>query len=102
MLSEEEKKFIAWWEANRDKEKRLLRQLLIGLPIGVIFSIGILLNFSAGWYKRAAYVANSNFNPMVLIIAVIIIASFIAIFSKRHTWEMNEQRYREFKAKEKV
>ena len=101
MLTEEEKKFIAWWEANRDREKRVFRQWLIGLPVGVLFGIAIAINFSSGWNKQAAYIANSSFNPMVLVIAVLIIVTFVAIFSKRHKWEMNEQRYKEFKAKEK-
>lgn len=101
MLSEDEKKFITWWEANRDKEKRIFRQWLIGLPIGVLFGLAIALNFSAGWNKRATYEANASFNPMVLVVAIVVIASFMAIFSKSHAWEMNEQRYKEFKAKEK-
>lgn len=100
MLTEEEKKFIAWWEANRDREKRIFRQWLIGLPIGVLFGVAIAVNFSSGWNKQAAYTANTNFNPMVLVIAILIIVSFVAIFYKRHKWEMNEQRYKEFKEKE--
>lgn len=97
MLSEDEKRFINYWEKNRDREKRLFRQLMVGLPLGAVFSIAIALNFSAGWYKRAAYISNSSFNPMVLVIAVFIIAIFIAVFSKRHKWEMHEQKYRELK-----
>ncbi|MBC8035515.1 MAG: hypothetical protein H7Y03_15300 [Chitinophagaceae bacterium] len=99
MLSDDEKRFILYWEKNREKEKRVFRQLMIGLPIGVLFGIAIAINFSLGWYKRAQYVANSKFNPVILVIAVFCIAAFVAIFSKRHKWEMNEQRYLEFKAK---
>ena len=100
MLTEEEKKFIAWWEANRDKEKKTFRQWLIGLPIGMLFGVAIAVNFLAGWNKQAAYTANSSFNPLVLIIAILTITTFVAIFSKKHKWDMNEQRYKEFKAKE--
>lgn len=100
MLTGEEKKFIAWWEANRDREKRVFRQWLIGLPAGLLFGIAIAINFFSGWNKQATYAANSSFNPLVLIIAVLAIITFVAIFTKRHKWEMNEQRYKEFKAKE--
>jgi uncharacterized membrane protein YdjX (TVP38/TMEM64 family) len=100
MLTEEEKKFIAWWEANRHKEKQVFRQWLIGLPVGMLFGIAIAVNFLSGWNKQAAYASNRGFNPIVLIVAVLIIITFVAIFSKKHKWEMNEQQYKEFKAKE--
>ncbi|MBX3239330.1 MAG: hypothetical protein KIT80_18755 [Chitinophagaceae bacterium] len=100
MLSEEEKAFVKYWEENRDKEKKTFRQLLIGLPLGLVFGLPILLNFMSGWYKRAAMIRNSSFNPLVLIIAIIIISCFFAIFNKKHKWEMREQRYRELKLKE--
>jgi hypothetical protein len=34
-----------------------------------------------------------------VIIAVVLIAGFISIFSAKHQWEMNEQRYKEILAK---
>ena len=98
MLTEEEKRFIEYWQQNRDKQKKLLRQLLIGLPAGLLFAIPIILNFSAGWDKRASMWARGHSDDntaTVLIIAVLIIAVFVAIFSKRHKWEMYEQQYQE-------
>ena len=105
MLSEEEQNFIVYWEQNREKEKRVLKQWLMGLPVGMLFGIPILLNLFSGWYKRANMDLNSNlsngeFNPLILIIALFIIISFIAVFSKRHKWEMSNQRYLELKARE--
>lgn len=90
---------MIFWEANREKEKKTWRQLLIGLPLGMIFTLPILLNLFSGWDKRAAMVANTQLNPVVLIIAVLLIASFFAVFSKKHRWDMNEQRYKELKSK---
>jgi uncharacterized membrane protein len=105
MISEEEKKYIAWWEERRLRDKKTLKQWLVGLPIGLLFGVPIFVNFFSGWYKRADMIVNSRMSnnqldPLVLMIAVIMITSFVAIFSKRHKWEMNEQRYRELKAKE--
>jgi hypothetical protein len=100
MITPEEENFMQYWELNRDRQKRTLRQFLLGIPVGLLFAILILVNFFSGWYKRAAMVANTQeFNPLPLIIALIGIVCFVAIFTKRHQWEMNEQRYQELKAK---
>lgn len=100
MLTQEEKDFITYWEANRDKQKRTFRQWLVGLPIGLLFGVPIFLNYALGWYKRAGMVAGSQFNPMVLIIAILAIITFMAIFYKQFQWDQYEQKYRELKSKE--
>lgn len=93
MITKEDEKFMAYWQKNRLKEKSLYKQLSYGLPIGMLFGIGILLNFITGWYSRANMVANSQSTPLVLLIAIALIAIFCGIFFKRHQWEMNEQRF---------
>ena len=98
-LSEAEKEYIDYWERNRLREKKLLNQLLIGLPLGIVFAAPVLLNLFGGWYKRAGMQANAQMNPMVLLIAMLMIVVFVAIFSRKHKWEMKEQQYREFIAK---
>ena len=103
MLTERDRQFIAYWRQNRTREKKTLRQLLVGLPLGLLFAIPIVLNFSAGWDKRATMWARGHADDntaTVLIIAALIILVFVAIFSKRHRWEMNEQAYRELEVKE--
>jgi membrane protein YdbS with pleckstrin-like domain len=101
MLTQQEKNFIDYWQRNRDKQKRTFRQLLIGIPIGLLFAIPICINFFSGWYKRASMMSNTtDFNPIVLVIAMIVIISFVAIFSKRHQWDMREQQYRELLSKQ--
>jgi hypothetical protein len=100
MLTKEESDFLEYWELNRERQKKIGKQFLLGIPIGLLFAIPIAVNFFSGWYKRAAMVANtSDFNPLVLLIALLIIIGFIAIFSKRYQWEMNEQHYRELLVK---
>ena len=100
MLTLEEKKFIDYWEHNRDRKKKVLKQLYIGLPFGVLMVTAISVNFFSGWDKRAAMVANEEINNhasliLVLLVAVLMIVTFIVIFSARHSWDMNEQRYKE-------
>jgi hypothetical protein len=41
----------------------------------------------------------TDFNPGVLLLALILIVVFIAIFSRKFKWEQNEQRYIELLAK---
>lgn len=101
MLTDREKEFVRYWEANRLREKKSYKQLLLGIPIGLIFALTILLSVFSGklWYKRADMVANSM-SPGILILAVLLIAAFMGLFYKRHQWEMREQQYLELKAKE--
>ena len=101
MLSEEEKAFLAYWEQNRERQKKIFYQLLVGLPLGLLLALPILLNYMLGWNKRATMVGNAQFNPLVLIIAVLAIAVFFSILNRRHKWEMNEQHYLELKDKER-
>jgi hypothetical protein len=98
-MTDEELKFMTWWEKRRDREKRGLVQWYIGLPVGLLFAVPIALNYSFGWYKRANMYAQTHFNPMVLVLALMAIVTFIGIFYKRHQWDMNEQRYLEMRAK---
>jgi len=95
MLSRHDEAFLQYWEKSRDREKKLLRQLFIGLPLGLLISGGIIFSLDLGWYSRANMVANSQMNPYVLLIAVVAIAVFTAIFYKKYKWDMNEQHYRE-------
>ncbi|MBA4140012.1 MAG: hypothetical protein H0X70_05830 [Segetibacter sp.] len=99
MLSAEEEKFLVYWEENRTKDQSLFSQLLPGLSFGLVMGVAILLSFVSGWYTRANMVANSQSTPIVLVIALFIIALFCSIFYKRHKWEMNEQHFLELKMK---
>ncbi|HVS97162.1 MAG TPA: hypothetical protein VHE54_11795 [Puia sp.] len=96
MLSKEEQEFIQYWEHNRLRRKKLSRQLLVGIPAGLLIVVPIVINFASGWDKRAAMEANNGeFNPMVLFVALLLIVGFSAIFWQRHQWDQYEQRYRE-------
>lgn len=88
-----------YWEANRGRQKKLLYQLAVGLPGGLLLSAVILYSLKAGWYARAEMVANAKLNPIVLYVALLAIAVFMAVFSKKFQWDQREQTYRELKAK---
>ena len=100
MLSEQEKNFVEYWENNRLRRKKIIWQLALGLPLGVGFAILIFLNFFSGWYKRATMELNTDTSVFpVLLIAGLLIVVFVAVFSARHRWDMNEQRYKELMAR---
>lgn len=103
MLSEEEIKFVDYWEQNRLRKRRLLWQLAGGLPLGVFLVGAILVNYFSGWYHRADMRLQINSSGViVVIIALLLTVVFIVIFSGRHRWEMNEQRYKELQARRKI
>ncbi|HEY1871896.1 MAG TPA: hypothetical protein VGG71_12610, partial [Chitinophagaceae bacterium] len=60
MLTEDEKKFIDYWEHNRLSKKRVLKQLYVGLPLGVALAIAIFINFFSGWDKHAQMLINTD------------------------------------------
>lgn len=99
MLTKHDERFVDYWQKNREREKKILRQLFIGLPAGLLISGGILLSLDLDWYPRANMEANASLNPYVLLIAILAIAVFMAIFYKKYQWDMKEQRYRELLAK---
>jgi uncharacterized membrane protein len=100
MLDEEEKNFIEYWKDNRLKKKKVLKQLSVGLPLGVLIVSAIFINFFSGWDKRAQMVINADPSLiLVLVIASLLIVVFITIFSARHKWDLNEQHYKELLAR---
>ncbi|WP_153799540.1 hypothetical protein [Foetidibacter luteolus] len=101
MLSTEDEKFIVYWEACRNNKTRIFRQFVIGLAIGLAIGVAVIVSTLSGWYKRATMIANAQFSPVIMLIAIAAISLFCAFFYKRYRWEMNEQHYQELLAKRK-
>jgi hypothetical protein len=101
MLNDEEKRFIAYWETNRLKQRRFVKYFQYGMPMGLVLGFSIFANLLSGWYKRASMVVNAEPSlVLVLLIAIIAIVIFISVFTVRHRWDLNEQRYRELLARQ--
>ena len=97
MLTKEESDFIGYWENNRLRKKKVWRQLSVGMPLGVVLVIAIFVNLFSGWYKRADMEMKKEQSSLILVLlaAALLIVAFIVVFSARHRWDINEQRYRE-------
>jgi glucan phosphoethanolaminetransferase (alkaline phosphatase superfamily) len=99
-LSADEEAFLRWWEANRQRQKKLVSQLMVGLPLGVAFGLPVLLSvLFRNWYKRMPYISGTQLT--VIFIAVLLIIVFFVMFRMYFKWDMHEQRYKELRAREK-
>ncbi len=103
MLTESEKRFIEYWESVREKEGSIRRQILLGIPYGLLFSLPICLVIWTAkyWYVRAEWEANTRLNPVLLIVIVLAITIFAAFFYKQHQFEQRDQQYKALKYKQK-
>ena len=100
MLTKEEAAFISYWSAEREKKKKFLKKLSIGLPLGVLIAAGSLVSLFSGWYKKADMALHMNGSVIIVVlIAVIAIVIFITVFSAHHKWDQNELHYRELMAR---
>lgn len=98
MLTQEEQKFIQYWETNRDKENTFKRKMILGAQWGLLFALPILIvTLFNGWYKGMAPVTTGQM--ILIIICVFGIAIFYAYFRQQGKWERNEQLYKELKIK---
>lgn len=99
-LTRDEQAFMDWWEQRRQRKKRAIWQLAAGLPLGSIIAIAIFVNYFSGWHTRATMQMNVSSSSSIVVLAGLIgIVIFMVVFSARHKWEMNEQRYLELKQK---
>lgn len=100
MLSPEEKKFLEYWEKNRENERDFFKQIGYGLPMGLIFGLPILLAvIFHDWYKNMIPISKTQI--VLISIAVLAISLFFSIFRMNFRWDRNEQLYKELKLKEK-
>ena len=100
MLTKHEQDFMNYWEQNRLKQKRFFKQLAIGLPFGCIFAFAIFINVVSGWHVKASSALKASPSLiLILLVAILAIVVFIAVYTVKHRWDINEQRYRELGGK---
>ena len=105
MLTDDETRFLAFWEKNKDLHSSFSSKLLRGLPMACLFGLPILLLlasvylFLPEWYTKISKTSPQTF--LVVTIGVFIAVFFYAFIRMHFKWEMNEQLYKELKYKEK-
>ena len=105
MLTDDETRFLAFWEKNKDLHSSFVSKLLRGLPMACLFGLPILLLlacvyiFLPEWYTKISKTSPETF--LIVTIAVFIAVFFYAFIRMHFKWEMNEQLYKELKYKEK-
>jgi membrane-associated HD superfamily phosphohydrolase len=100
MLTIEEQKFLSYWTVKRNENKLNPFFFAKGFALGLLIGILVLICLFIGWYKRANMDAATKLNPYIMLIAIISIAIFLAIFYNSFKFEQNEQLYKELKRKE--
>lgn len=104
MISEKEIQFLRYWERHKDSESTFLSKLTRGFPMALLFGLPIILLvvvvwlFIPEWYMKIS--KNSPGTFFAAIIAMLGIVFFYSYFRMQYKWEMNEQLYKELKAKE--
>ena len=104
MISDKEIAFLRYWECNREKENTFMSKLIRGLPMALLFGMPIILLimvvkiFFADWYMKISGISPGMF--LTAVIAMLGIVVFYSYFRMQYKWEMNEQLYKELKAKE--
>ena len=104
MLTEEELNFLSFWETHRLAYSKFSSKILRGLPMASIFGFSIIVLllvvylFIPDWYSKVAI--RNNGTVTAILIAVILLVSFFSYFRMHFQWEMNEQAFKELKAKQ--
>lgn len=104
MITEKEKQFLLYWERNRERENGFISKLSRGLPMALLFGLPIILSvvsvwiFFPDWYMKISKTSPGMF--ITAIFAIFLIVLFYSFFRMQFKWEMNEQLYKELKAKE--
>jgi membrane protein YdbS with pleckstrin-like domain len=105
MLTDDELRFVQYWEKHKALHSTFTSKLLRGLPMAFVFGLPILLLilcvylFLPEWYTKISKTSSATF--VVVVIAVLIAIVFYAFIRMHFKWEMNDQQYKELKAKEK-
>ena len=97
-LTDEERKFISFWENERERRRRWTYALRRNLPMGVIFGAPIALFFFVEAPRHRGLISHTDL--IIIMIGVLLTAVFYAIFRGSAKWDQYESHYRILKMKE--
>lgn len=97
MLTDDEIRFLKYWEKERIILSSFSGKMLRGLPMAIMFGLPVLLLilvvylFLPEWYAKISGTAPAMF--LTTLIAVIGIVLFYAYFRMQYRWESYEEEY---------
>jgi hypothetical protein len=103
MLTPEEEKFVQYWQEQRQHKKQFLKKFSIGLPLFAVLCVAFFANFLSGWYGKADNELRQHSSLIIVILVALIgIGVFMAVFSARHRWDQNESDYQSLLRKKEI
>lgn len=97
-LTDEEKKFIVFWEKERDKRHKWTFHIKRYFPRGIMFGIPIALFFFVEAPRHRGLISHSDL--AIIMFAILMIVIFYAIFMGFTKWDEYESHYQILKMKE--
>jgi|SRR5690242_12985431 len=91
LLTEQEKAFLAYWEANRIKKRKNSYQFFSSLPIGLLFALPILVFFLVEAKRDRALITPGDL--VLICIGIFLVAAFYGMFRSKFNWEKKEDLY---------
>lgn len=99
-MTQKDKDFIKYWAVKRLENKNNPLLFVKGFTWGLFIGGLCISMLGMEWYQRANMVANAKMNPFVLLVAILILATGLAILYNNFKWEQNEQYYKELLVRE--
>lgn len=99
VLSEDDKRFIDFWEKERDKQHKWTYALKRYLPRGIFFGAPIAIFFFVEAPRHRGLISHSDL--VVIMFAILMIIAFYAIFMGSTKWDESESHYQILKMKER-
>jgi hypothetical protein len=97
-LTDEERQFIAFWEKERSRRRKWIYPLLHNLPMGLLFGFPIALFFLLEAPRHRSLISHADL--ILIMICVILIAVFYALFRGYTRWDQYESHYKILKMKD--
>src|SRR5690606_32828574 len=97
-LTKEEKEFIAFWEKEKDRQKKWTYLLFHNLQIGILFGAPIALFFMLEAPRHRSLITHTDL--VLIMTCIVLIVCFYAIFRGYSKWDASNSHYQILKMKE--
>lgn len=98
-LNEEEKKFISFWEREKDRRKKWSYLLVHNLRMGILFGAPIALFFMLEAPRHRSLITHTDL--VLIMICIVLIIAFYAVFRGYSKWDQSNAHYEILKMRER-